>query len=59
MNLKAVYACTENEETDSQRTCLHDPGVSVASVHGLTPLTVHMNFSLSRDNFERRGYPLR
>ena len=25
-----------------------------ASVHGLTPVTVHMSFSLPRGNFERR-----
>ena len=33
---------------------LTDPGVNFASVHGLTPVTVHMNFSLPRGNFERR-----
>ena len=33
---------------------LTDPGVNFASVHGLTPVTVHMSFSLPRDNFERR-----
>ena len=33
---------------------LTDPGVNFASVHGLTPVTVHMNFSLPLDNFERR-----
>ena len=31
---------------------LTDPGVNFASVHGLTPVTVHMSFSLSRGNFE-------
>ena len=31
-----------------------DPGVNSASVHGLTPVTVHMSFSLPRGNFERR-----
>ena len=31
-----------------------DPGVNFASVHGLTPITVHMSFSLPRDDFERR-----
>ena len=30
------------------------PGVNFASVHGLTPVTVHMSFSLPRVNFERR-----
>ena len=30
-----------------------DPGVKFASVHGLTPVTVHMRFSLPRGNFER------
>ena len=33
---------------------LTDPGVYFASVHGLTSVTVHMNFSLPRSNFERR-----
>ena len=33
---------------------LTDPGVSIASVHGLTSVTVHMNFSLPRGNFERQ-----
>ena len=33
---------------------LIDPGVNFASVHGLTPVTVHMSFSLPRDDFERR-----
>ena len=33
---------------------LSDPGVNFASVHGLTPVTVHMSFSLPRGNFERR-----
>ena len=43
---------------------LTDPGVNFASVYGLTPVTVHMSFSLPRGNFERRvtrcttpGYP--
>ena len=31
-----------------------DPGVNFASVHGLTPVTVHVSFSLPRDSFERR-----
>ena len=34
-----------------QRT---DPGVNFTSVHGLTPVTVHMSFSLPRGNFKRR-----
>ena len=33
---------------------LTDPGVNFDSVHGLTPVTVHMSFSLPRGNFERR-----
>ena len=33
---------------------LTDPGVNFASVHGLTPGTVYMSFSLPRGNFERR-----
>ena len=33
---------------------LTDPGVNFASVHGLTSVTVHMNFSLPWGNFERR-----
>ena len=32
---------------------LTDPGVNFASMHGLTPITVHMRFSLPRGNFER------
>ena len=31
---------------------LTDPGVNIASVHGLTPVTVRMRFSLPRGNFE-------
>ena len=43
-----------------KRACSHDPGqltdpgVNFASVYGLTPVTVHMSFSLPRGNFERR-----
>ena len=33
---------------------LTGPGVNFASVHGLTPVTVHMSFSFPRGNFERR-----
>ena len=33
---------------------LTDPGVNFASVHGLTPVTVHMKFSLPWGNFKRR-----
>ena len=33
---------------------LTNPGVNFASVHGLTPVTVHMSFSLPRGNFESR-----
>ena len=33
---------------------LTDPGVNFASVHGLTPVTVHMSFSLLQGNFDRR-----
>ena len=33
---------------------LTDPGLNFASVHGLTLVTVQMNFSLARGNFERR-----
>ena len=33
---------------------LTDPGVNFALVHGLTPVTVHMSFSLPRGNFARR-----
>ena len=32
---------------------LTDPGVNFTWVHGLTPVTVHMSFSLPRGNFER------
>ena len=37
---------------------LTDPGVNFASVHGLTSVTVHMNFSWPWGNFERRVYSL-
>ena len=33
---------------------LTDPGVNFASVLGVTPVTVHMSFSLPWGNFERR-----
>ena len=33
---------------------LTGPGVNFASVHGFSPVTVHMSFSLPRGNFERR-----
>ena len=33
---------------------LTDPGVNFASVHGLTPVTVRMSFSLPRGNLESR-----
>ena len=33
---------------------LTDPVVNFTSVHGLTPITVHMSFWLPRGNFERR-----
>ena len=36
---------------------LTDPGVNFASVHCLTSVTVHMNFSLPRDNL-RGGLPV-
>ena len=40
---------------------LTDPGVNFALVHGLTSVTVHINFSLPRGNFKRRvtcsGWP--
>ena len=32
---------------------LTDPGVNFASVHALTPVTVHMSFSLARGNLEK------
>ena len=36
---------------------LTDPGVNFDSVHDLKPVTVHMSFSLPRDNFERCTTP--
>ena len=36
---------------------LTDPEVNFASVHGLTPVNVHMSFSLPRGNFES-GLPV-
>ena len=37
---------------------LTDTGVNFASEHGLTPVTVHMSFSLPRGNFRRGGLPV-
>ena len=37
---------------------LADPGVNFASVHGLTPVTVDMSFSLPRGQLQEAGYPL-
>ena len=34
---------------------LTDPGINFASAHSLTPVTVHMSFSLPRGTFERRA----
>ena len=33
---------------------LTDPVINFTSVHALTPVTVHMSFSLPQGNFERR-----
>ena len=33
---------------------LTDPEADFALVHGVTPVTVHMSFSLPRGNLERR-----
>ena len=49
--LGPVYMIPGQLITSGQPT---DPGVNFASVHGLTSITVHMNFSLPRGNFERR-----
>ena len=37
---------------------LTDPWVNFASVHGLTPVTVQMSFSLPRGQLREAGYPL-
>ena len=37
---------------------LTDPGVNFTSVHGLTPVTVHMSFSLPREKLREAGHPL-
>ena len=37
---------------------LTDPGVNFASVHGLTPVTVHMSFLLPPGQLREAGYPL-
>ena len=50
-NLGPVHMIPGQLITPGQLT---DPGVKFASVHGLTPVTVHMSFSLPRGNFERR-----
>ena len=52
-----VKPCTEAKLTPGQWVVpgqLTDPKVNFASVHGLTPVTVHMSFLLPRSNFERR-----
>ena len=36
---------------------LTEPGANFASMHGLTPVTVQMSFSLPWGNFERRVTP--
>ena len=50
----SVRACSHDPGTTIAPGQLSDPGVNFASVHGLTPVTVHMSFSLPRGNFERR-----
>ena len=47
-------ACSHDPGTAHCLGQLTYPGVNFASVHGLTSVTVHMNFSLPQDNFERR-----
>ena len=47
-------ACSHNLETAHCLGQLTDHGVNFASVHGLTSVTVHTNFSLPRGTFERR-----
>ena len=37
---------------------LTDPGVNFASVHGLTPVTVHMSFFVAPGQLREAGYPL-
>ena len=49
-----LRACSHDPGTTHCPGQLTDLGVNFASVHGLTPVTVHMSFSLPRDNIERR-----
>ena len=37
---------------------LTDPAVNFASVHSLTPVTVHMSFSMPRVKLREASYPL-
>ena len=46
--------CNELSRNHVNRPQLTGPRVNFASVHGLTPVTVHMSFSLPRGNFERQ-----
>ena len=50
-NLKCVHMIPGQLIAPAQ---LANSGVNFASVHGLTLVTVHMSFSLSRSNFERQ-----
>ena len=49
-----LRACSHDPGTTHYPGQLTDPGVNFASMHGLTPVTVHMSFSLPRGNSERR-----
>ena len=51
-----LKACSHDPGTAHSSGKLTDPGVNFASVHGLTFVTVHMNFSLPRAS-SRGGLP--
>ena len=49
-----LRACSHDPRPTHCPGKLTDPGVNFSSMHDLTPVTVHMSFSLPRDHFERR-----
>ena len=55
-NLIDVFSFKKNNKPNAPRQ-LTDPKVNFASVHGLTPVTVHMSFSLPEQT-SRDGLPV-
>ena len=53
-HLLSLRACSHDPGTTHCPGQLTDPRVNFASVHGLTPVTVHTSFSLPRGNSETR-----